>query len=371
MKISVIKTNQDLYKSVEKLLHELEYKPNKKKILIKPNLAGSFKKSPFITSTKVVEAFIKYFIKNGYRDITIAEGTGNDNTRYSFYMAGYYGLQKKYNLNIIDLNKEAADNINGIKIPKILKQYEYINIAKLKTHVQTGVTLCVKNQKGLIPVWMKRGFHKHNFLKKDLHNNIAELYKTVKPDLSIIDATTGIEGNGPVMGDEVKDINILIGGYNAIDVDCAGTMLMGIDPAKIRHLELSKKISHHVVKFDAGIKKNIKKNIKKFKPPSGVFRTFKMNWIYGEQTCSGCIGSIFKLKNYTKKNILKHPIKSLKIAVYMFILGIDFLTGDAKMPGKHNRIIACGNCCRHLAKHKEVVFVEGCPPNGKDIYNKI
>ena len=106
--VAIIKTSKKNYlNSINKLMNELNYKPKKKKILLKPNLAGSYKSnSPFVTKTEIIETLIKYFLKTGIKNqnIAIAEGTGNDNTKFSFQMAGYYKLQKKYGFKIIDLN---------------------------------------------------------------------------------------------------------------------------------------------------------------------------------------------------------------------------------------------------------------------------
>ena len=58
----------------------------------------------------------------------------------------------------------------------------------MKTHLQTMVSLGVKNQKGLIPMETKKIFH-----KKDLHAYIFELSKVVQPTLTLVDAIYCIE----------------------------------------------------------------------------------------------------------------------------------------------------------------------------------
>lgn len=371
-RVAIIKIEKNLDSAVERLFNTLQYNPRKKKILIKPNLAGSFKlNSPFSTSTEVIEALIRYFKKKGFKHITIAEGPPTANSSFYFQIAGYYYLKKKYNISLIDLNEVETEDIKGVKIPRLLKDYEYINVAKLKTHMQTFVTLCIKNQKGLIPLWQKRHFHKKNFFKKNLDENIAQVYDVIKPDLSIIDAITGVEGNGPVMGRVVKGINLLVGGYNALDVDHAGTMIMGFDPNKVEHLRLCSKISCHRVKLNEEILQLIKKYKINFKKPSKLQKMYGINWWYGEETCSGCIGSMFALTNIAKKNIFKHPFKTFKLAIYALFSGLDFLTADARLPDKHGKLIACGDCCKHLTKTKGVLFVNGCPPDPKEIYKKI
>ena len=51
--------------------------------------------------------------------------------------------------------------VGDVALPEILLQVDgIINVAKMKTHSLTGVTLCAKNLYGCIPGAIKQGYHR-------------------------------------------------------------------------------------------------------------------------------------------------------------------------------------------------------------------
>ena len=70
---------------------------------------------------------------------------------------------------------------------------------------------------------------------KAIHKNIFEIYKKIKPDISVIDAFQGMEGNGPVSGIPVK-MNLAIASANALAADIVATKLIGLEPENIGYL---------------------------------------------------------------------------------------------------------------------------------------
>jgi hypothetical protein len=92
------------------------------------------------------------------------------------------------NLELVERD-ETPWRYGSIAFPKLLKEYEYINVPTMKTHLQTTVSLRVKNRKGLIPMKSRK-----IFLKKDLHSYLLELSHVVQPSLTLADALYCIEG---------------------------------------------------------------------------------------------------------------------------------------------------------------------------------
>ena len=130
-----------------------------------------------------------------------------------------------------------------------------ISIPVAKTHSWAQVTLAAKNFIGITPLaryaqlvdntWWNRGAFDHSSPRA-----IAQVYldivKGLKPDLSIIDFSIGIEGNGPTRtwGGRTVDMKERIGSWGLIAstdmmaADAAAARIMDHDPHKIVHLAM-------------------------------------------------------------------------------------------------------------------------------------
>ena len=138
----------------------------------------------------------------------------------------------EFNGNVLD---------KSIPIPKIL--YEnlienktdntYINVPKLKTHLQTGITVCLKNQHGLL--YDSEKLYKHH----QIDEKIVELYEKFQPDLNIVDATTVLNNGAVSFAKEWKlPMNLLLAGQDALAVDRIGAELLGIPINRIKYLKI-------------------------------------------------------------------------------------------------------------------------------------
>lgn len=361
MKLSIYKLEKNTEKSVYLALKKYNYKPKKSKVFIKPNIVGDFKPHlPYNTSLKVISGIIDYLRDIGITEIYVGDGPSDQNTKKVFQKSGYLKLCKRKNVHLVDLNDTERKTIKWkfgkLEIPKIIYDCEYINVAKAKTHIQTIVTLCQKNQKGLLTLPTKRRFH------QNLHEYIAELSKAVKPDLNIMDMTDALEGNGPArMGITIKNINLLIVGQDAFEVDYITTKIMSIDPEKVHHLRLAKKKP----KFSKEFLNDLEKYKIKFREPYETINIsmLHVNYWWTMETCSGCTNEIAEIRN----NILKNPKVILKL-IYYLLKGkkVHFLTGRSKIPDE-GKILCIGNCMHKIAKEHNKEIIKGCPPKAQEI----
>jgi len=105
-----------------------------------------------------------------------------------------------------------------------------VSIQKLKNHVFAGVTLCLKNLFGLIPIQPRgrpRAYY-HHLVR--LPNMLADLGRIFDPVLNIIDGLVCQAGEEWGQGDQPRICNTLIAGDQVIATDACGTYLMGHDP---------------------------------------------------------------------------------------------------------------------------------------------
>jgi len=107
-----------------------------------------------------------------------------------------------------------------------------ITMPVMKTHVCTGVTLGMKSLFGVLPERKKSRYHPR------LDHVIVDVASALRPRLSIIDGTTGMEGEGPFKGDPVE-LGLIIAGNNVVSTDACAAAVMGFDPSSIDHLKLA------------------------------------------------------------------------------------------------------------------------------------
>ena len=100
-----------------------------------------------------------------------------------------------------------------------------VNIAKLKTHVETEITACVKNCFGIADTDTRKKAHLSTSINR-LCNAIIDLYSINPPKINILDGIYAMEGNGPTHG-KPRFAGLLIASENALAVDFVAAKAMG------------------------------------------------------------------------------------------------------------------------------------------------
>jgi uncharacterized protein (DUF362 family) len=365
--VAVFKSDyKSLYDIIEKVFQQVAYKPTKNDFFIKPNIVGKYKgESGIITSPKFTEAIIRYLRTNyPLSEIVIGEASARPGQMDKvFEISGYKKLAKKYNVKLVDLEKVKTGDYtytDGVlKLPEIIETHEYINIAKLKTHVQTSVTLCLKNQKGLLSINTKKAFHStHN-----LFQSIQHLGRKAVPDINFIDGIVALEGNGPSSMGTRKIANLVLASKNIYAIDNAAVRIMGFDINKIEHIP---KFTDYKITGDKITDCRIL-----FKKPDTLievpFYNIRLN--FDKTCCSICSLSFSDAVKPTLSNLLfiikAKFSKSIKIKREIIF-------------GKYNpkikagtRYICFGECTRKLAEKENLLFIKGCPPTINDIQKNL
>ncbi len=205
-----------------------------------------------ITTPAVLYATIKVLIKNGIEKerIFVIENTAAGTPTRAVFMVEKLGKRiKKLGATVIYLDEEKSVVLDTkgeildypLPFPKVLydnfianngeRKATYINMPKLKTHLQTGVTICLKNQHGLI--YDKEKIYKHH----KIDEKMVEIYEIIKPDFNIVDATT-VNDNGvfSFKDDWTVPMDLLLAGIDGVAIDTVGAKLLGIEEVKITQL---------------------------------------------------------------------------------------------------------------------------------------
>jgi uncharacterized protein (DUF362 family) len=123
-----------------------------------------------------------------------------------------------------------GETLKSIIVPRLVTESAVISAAKLKTHVNTGVTLGMKNMFGLLPDKFKGKYH-----LKGISKVVVDINTVLRPALTIIDGFVGMEGRGPADGTPVQ-MNLIIAGTDPVATDATACRIMDVNPFDISHI---------------------------------------------------------------------------------------------------------------------------------------
>jgi len=214
------------------------------RVFIKPNLCNDMPPSSGVTTDlRIVAAIIKVLRGSGVAEICVGESSIY-RTEENLKRLGFYTLSE---LGARPLNLDAGEWVaveGGLKalerfhLPKKLIEADVvISVPKMKTHMEAGVTLGLKNFFGVL----SRGDRKLAHMG-DIHGAIVSVYRYLKQRKSIyavVDGLVALEGrNGPTAGNPVH-MGLVIMGADPVAVDAVCVRVMGADPDDIPHLSLA------------------------------------------------------------------------------------------------------------------------------------
>jgi uncharacterized protein (DUF362 family)/Pyruvate/2-oxoacid:ferredoxin oxidoreductase delta subunit len=102
-----------------------------------------------------------------------------------------------------------------------------ITLPKFKTHGFMTLTGAVKNQFGLIPGLEKAQFHLKVPSRPDFADMLIDINEACRPNLAIMDAVVGMEGEGPA-GGSPKPIGALIASTDVYALDVVMAAMAGL-----------------------------------------------------------------------------------------------------------------------------------------------
>lgn len=221
-----------------------------KRVVLKPNLVEYHRDKVINTHPHVVQAAIELCKREGASEIIVAEGPGHwRNAEYLVKASGLGDVLRHHNVPFIDLNHD-----DPVKQPNLgrLTGLEYlflartivsadvvISLAKLKTHHWAGATLSLKNLFGTLP-GVCYGWPKNELHWRGIDNSIVDIALTRTPDLAIVDAIVGMEGDGPING-TARPVGALVMGNDLLAVDATCCRLMKLNPEELAYLVLAQR----------------------------------------------------------------------------------------------------------------------------------
>lgn len=186
------------------------------RILLKPNFNSNMNAlTGNTTDLRLIAAVIRYLKEDGYTNITIGEGTNSGFCRNNISVISRLGvdnLARYFGVKCIDFNVSEpvtfmfTHDVRAEVARECVEADFLINLPKLKTHFEAGMSACLKNLIGcLVGQENKKKTH------KDLAANIIKLNQFISPHLHIVDAIFSMEGLGPTRGVPIRTDTVLVG----------------------------------------------------------------------------------------------------------------------------------------------------------------
>lgn len=218
-----------------------------KKILIKPNvLRTSEPGEAIVTHPAVLAAVVKLVESMEPASIIVGDNPGIFSygaNEESFKKTGLMEAAGGYYRNIgtdartVDFDPDYMPTVSVSRA--VLDADILISLPKFKTHGLTVMSGAIKNSFGILPGAQKARLHKAAGTPARFHEMIVDVFRLRIPDLFIVDAVTGMEGNGPA-SPELRDIGLILASDNAVAMDAIIATMMGCDPAKLGFLVKAK-----------------------------------------------------------------------------------------------------------------------------------
>jgi len=210
-----------------------------KTVLVKPNLLGPWTPDTAVVTHPTVIRAVREELRvrgcevlvgdnpgvRGYgkvektAEVTGArEASGGDFVNISRHPRSL-GIKSKY-VKSVSVSSEALDVDLWISLPKF------------KTHMSTMLTGAVKNSYGLLVGAEKARLHATAPRPLDFGELVVDVYSLRPPDLVILDAVVGMEGNGP-SGGRARGIGYILSSNSGGAVDLAMCRMAGMKESRL------------------------------------------------------------------------------------------------------------------------------------------
>ena len=184
-----------------------------KRVVVKPSVYTS--NPGCAPDPRVVAAVVKLAVEAGGK-VVVAENSGGGDAAYCMDKLGISSAVQKLGAEVRSLQTEKEVLIkvpNGVVLrevatfPTIAECDVLISVPRLKRHGSATVTISLKNMMGITAKREMSRFH-----STDLSQCIADLNSSLKPDLTVVDATSAMTRTGPTGGEMVQMDTIFASG---------------------------------------------------------------------------------------------------------------------------------------------------------------
>ncbi|MGC9195424.1 MAG: DUF362 domain-containing protein [Syntrophobacteraceae bacterium] len=220
-----------------------------RKVLIKPNvLRASEAAEAIVTHPALLRAVVEKVQSFSPASIIVGDnpgmfsyGANEESFETTGLMEASCGRYENIGLDSVKIDFDPAF-MPAVSVSRAVMEADVvISLPKFKTHGLTVMTGAIKNSYGYLPGAQKAMLHKAAGSPERFHQLIVEVYRLRVPDLFIMDAVVGMEGNGPASS-ELRDIGLVIASNSGVAMDAVVATLMGCDPGRLGFLKKAREV---------------------------------------------------------------------------------------------------------------------------------
>ncbi len=218
-----------------------------KRVLIKPNVLRASKPDEGITThPSLLRAVVDKVEGLGPGKIVVGDnpglmsyGANEESFRQTGLLEAAGGYYENIGSDSVELDFDPAFMPRVTISREVLEADVIISLPRFKTHGLTVVTGGIKNSYGYLPGAQKAKLHRAAGSAERFHDVVVEVFKLRPPDLFIMDAVVGMEGNGPASPD-LREVGRVLASTDAVAMDAVMAYMMGCDPGRLRFLRRAK-----------------------------------------------------------------------------------------------------------------------------------
>jgi len=217
-----------------------------RKVLVKPNaVMASDPDEAIVTHPAVIRAIVEKLESLAPAEIIVGDNPGflgygiNEKTfQQTGLLEAAQGHYRNIGTEALEVNFPGKFGGRLSVSRDVLEADIIISVPKFKTHGLTIITGGIKNSYGFIPGAHKAMLHRVAGNALRFSELLVDVFQVKLPDLYIVDAVVGMEGNGPNCSD-LREIGLILASDNGVAVDAVIARMMGLDPGTVPFLRMA------------------------------------------------------------------------------------------------------------------------------------
>lgn len=212
----------------------------KRKVLVKPNIGTDDVRrhrgrQVALTDPAVLRATLELIRQSYDGEIVIGEATTGSPCREIYDRVGH--RLDDIGARVVDLKDGPFVTLplpGGLMFDRYVMAAEYadadmiVSVAKMKSHLSTGATLCLKNLFGMTPTAPYGSPRRYLHAPVRLPRVLVDVALLHPPELCVVDGLVG--QSGQEWHGEPNEPGVILVGTNVVATDAAAMRMMGFDP---------------------------------------------------------------------------------------------------------------------------------------------
>ncbi len=231
--------------AMEEILEAIPLAWGGKKVLIKPNMLGPYSPEKGVTThPSLIRSLVRALRRRGAACL-VGDNPGMNGyaanercARISGILEAAEGAYVNLAKDPVQVSGKSALVENLVVSRNVLEADRVVNVPKFKTHVQTRITGAVKNMFGILVGAEKARVHLSVPRPREFSEALVDIYQIRVPDLTIMDAVVGMEGNGPSSRD-LRPVGKIMASLNGVSLDGLMAAMMGFKPGNVDYLDIA------------------------------------------------------------------------------------------------------------------------------------